>query len=140
MSFYFDAPEIDVAVAFKIKHNLKPEEMHALGWYLSRMTMKFPTADLNACASRWMAGKRAVTLPWTKLGKRNAAATRKSIVLHKAAIVAALAVVDETLKQQYREGKEKVLNAIVGKVIADTKINAAAVKIVVVEFLKSEAQ
>jgi len=126
-----EQPEITIAVELRIKHQLSVEQMHAVGWYLSRILMRFPEADLKACANRWMAGKRAITLPGHKRAKRAGQAKRKSIRLDTPRILCALQDVDQPLIEQYRSGKIKALNAIIGKVIAITKADPAAVREVV---------
>lgn len=136
MSAIFNMPEITFAVEARKRHDLTFCQMRDLGWYLSLILRKYPKADLQLCASRWVAGKRAVTLPWTKRNKRSRARTRKAVALHRVEILAALELVDERLTTQYRTGNEKALNAIVGKVIKATGIDAAAVMIVADEFFK----
>ena len=130
-----EQPEITIAVECRIRHKLSVEQMHAVGWYLSRILMRFPEADLRACASRWMAGKRAITLPGHKRAKRAGQAKRKSIRLDTSRILYALQDVDRPLIEQYKGGKVKALNAIVGKVISITKADPAAVREIVTAHL-----
>jgi len=130
-----EQPEITIAVECRIRHKLSVEQMHAVGWYLSRILMRFPEADLRACASRWMAGKRAITLPGHKRAKRAGQAKRKSIRLDTPRILCALQDVDQPLIEQYKSGKLKALNAIIGKVIAISKADPAAVREIVTAHL-----
>jgi len=130
-----EQPEITIAVEYRIKHQLSIEQMHAVGWYLSRILMRFPEADLRACASRWIAGKRAITLPGHKRAKRAGQAKRKSIRIDTPCILCALQDVDQPLITQYKSGKLKALNAIIGKVISISKADPAAVREIVTAHL-----
>lgn len=134
-----EQPEITIAVECRIKHGLNHADMQDLGWYLSRILMRFPQADLRACAARWMQGKRAVTLPGHKSAQRAACARRKSLRLDTPRILAALELVDQSLLAQYAAGNHKVLNAIVGKVIAHTKAEPGAVRTVVFAQLNQQS-
>ena len=90
----------------------------------------------QACAKRWMAGKRKVSAPFTKTRKRAAIEKRKALAavpqLVREAIRAAL---KSPQGLQFAAGNQKALNALVGMVLKVHKYDASAVK----ELIQAEA-
>lgn len=83
----------------------------------------------QACAKRWMAGKRKVSAPFAKTRKRAAAVKCKAL---KSAPAELLVFIQSALGTsqglQFKAGNAKALNALVGMVLKQFKYDAAAVK------------
>ena len=108
------------------------EHRYEIANYVDKCEAKGFCHDLvtrQACARRWMAGKRKVSAPFTKTRKKAAIAKRKALSIVPAEL---LAIVESSLKtpqgQQFKSGNEKAVNALVGMVLRQFKYDAAAVK------------
>jgi hypothetical protein len=83
----------------------------------------------QACARRWMAGKRKVSAPFTKTRKRAALKKRKAMAIVPEALKIIIAQALITPQgEQFKAGNQKALNALVGMVLKQFKYDAAAVK------------
>lgn len=108
------------------------ELRHEIAWYVSKCESRGFCHDLltrQACAKRWMAGKRKVSAPFTKTRKRAAIAKRKALSNAPERLLSIIFAALETPQGiQFKSGNEKALNALVGMVLKQFKYDAAAVK------------
>jgi hypothetical protein len=83
----------------------------------------------QACANRWMSGKRKVSAPFTRTRKNAAIKKRKALEnLPRELVDIVEAVKQKPQYQQYLDGNEKILNSLVGMVLKQFKYDASAVK------------
>lgn len=83
----------------------------------------------QACARRWMAGKRKVSAPFTKTRKKAAAAKRKALgAVPKELLDLVKVALCTPQGLQFKSGNAKALNALVGMVLKQFKYEASAVK------------
>lgn len=93
------------------------------------------------CAERYIAGKRKVTPPGTQRRKNAEKKKLKLLANIPPELVAAVdAVVVENTKavDQYKNGMERALNALVGGVMKRYKADPATVKDLLIEKIKSQ--
>jgi Asp-tRNA(Asn)/Glu-tRNA(Gln) amidotransferase B subunit len=83
----------------------------------------------QACANRWLVGKRKVSEPFTRTRKTAATKKRKALEnLPRELVDIVESVKQKPQYQQYLDGNEKILNSLVGMVLKQFKYDAAAVK------------
>lgn len=87
--------------------------------------------DMRQCAERYLAGKRKVSPPGTKRRKEQAKQRRKLLSnVPESLLTCIKAVVSENAKivEQVKQGNDKALNALVGKVMKVQRYDAVAIR------------
>lgn len=85
--------------------------------------------DAEACAIRFMQGKRKVSPPGTEKRKKQAKELRKALANPPEEVVTVIeGLVGSTLWTQYTQGNVKALNALVGKALSKVKAEPMLIK------------
>jgi hypothetical protein len=108
---------------------IKPELRHQVGYYLSLCNIAGfakTEKDLDACARRYLAGKRKVSPPFTKTRKNAAIKARKA---RESVPKEVLDQIDFVMTLPMAQNvNEKSINALVGMVLKKHKYNPQVVK------------
>lgn len=119
IEYYFDMAG-SLLTILKPNHEAWPARNDVM-WYVSRCEMRsFCNTDelRRLCASRYIAGKRAVTPPGTRRRKAQAKRTRELLKNLPAGLLEALEEGKKTKAwAQYVGGNEKAVNAVIGPLI-----------------------
>jgi len=110
---------------------------HEVGYYISLCNMKGfanTNSELDACARRYLAGKRKVSPPFTKTRKRAAIKARKA---RESVPKEVLEQIDFVMTLPMAQNiNEKSINALVGMVLKKHKYNPQVVKELIQERVK----
>jgi hypothetical protein len=96
--------------------------------------------DIRLCAERYLAGKRKITPPGTARRKKQAREQkelRKNIPTELTLAVSEVIAANLKAVQQYKDGNEKALNALLGQVMRKYKTDAIIIKELLVEAISS---
>ena len=115
-----------------------------VAWYVNLCEMAgfCQTDDMRRiCAQRYMAGKRKVTLPGTQRRKAAERERRRLLRNMPPELTAAIDLATNSLAaQQYAEGNDKALNAVVGMVLKQYKAEPSLVRELLAAQLRPNVQ